>query len=463
MLDLLTRWKLLLPVADASSSMPMALKESLSREETAGLSYVFWGRSFVLGLLALWIGFTLPIDRSSLYLSAIGVFLLFGAAPYLLARRGVGGTALIATFLLLDAAVLSYLLIVPNPYNLEGWSPQLNLRAPGFLYLGVFLVAMALSYKPALVVWAGIATIATWSAGYLWVLSLPETLFFSSRQVLDKGLGIDEVLNTVLDPNAVGLARLTNQIVFLVLVTAILTLTVWRSRRLVRKQVAAEAQRLSLSRYFSPNIVRELSSNESALQRPKVQPAAVLFADIVGFTTISERLDPKSLVDLLRGFHGRMAQAALAHDGTVDKYIGDAIMVHFGTPHRKVDDPVRALACARDMMAEVKRWNSERENANESPIRVGIGVHYGEVIVGNIGDERRLEYTVLGDTVNVASRLEHLTREVGAQLVVSQELIAAARSCGIEPNTILPDLRHDESRSVSGRRKPVEVWSAGNL
>ena len=158
-----------------------------------------------------------------------------------------------------------------------------------------------------------------------------------------------------------------------------------------------------------------------------------------------------------------MAQAALAHDGTVDKYIGDAIMVHFGTHHRKVDDPVRALACARDMMAEVKRWNSERENANESPIRVGIGVHYGEVIVGNIGDERRLEYTVLGDTVNVASRLEHLTREVGAQLVVSQELIAAARSCGIAPSTILPDLRHDESRSVSGRRKPVEVWSAGNL
>ena len=157
---------------------------------------------------------------------------------------------------------------------------------------------MALSYKPAIVVWTGIATIATWSAGYLWELSLPETLLFSSRQVLDKGLGIDEVLNTILDPNAVGLARLTHQIVFLVLVTAILTLTVWRSRRLVRKQVAAEAQRLSLSRYFSPNIVRELSSNESALQRPKVQPAAVLFADIVGFTTLSERLDPKSLVDL---------------------------------------------------------------------------------------------------------------------------------------------------------------------
>lgn len=446
-----------------SSPAPVALKEVMSREEMAGLAYVFWGRSFVLGLLAVWIALTLPIDRSYLYLTAIGVFVLLGAAPYLLARQGVGGTALLAAFLLFDAAVLSYLLIVPNPYNLEGWTPQLNLRAPGFLYLGVFLVAMALSYKPALVLWAGLATIMTWSVGYLWVVSLPETVFFSSRQILGQGLTINQVLSTILDPNAVGLARLTNQLVFLVLVTAILTLTVWRSRRLVRKQVAAEAQRLSLSRYFSPNIVRDLSSNEEALQRPKVQPVAVLFADIVGFTAISERLEPDALVDLLRGFHGRMARAALAQDGTVDKFIGDAIMVHFGTPHRKTDDPVRALSCARDMIDEINQWNRERAALNAPAIKVGIGVHYGEVIVGNIGDERRLEYTVLGDTVNVASRLEHLTREVGAQLVVSQELVTAAKDCGADPMHILPDLRRDESRTVRGRLKPIEVWCCGSL
>ncbi len=446
-----------------STSETAQVSKELAKEELTGLGYVFWGRFLVLSLLAVWIAATLPIERSSLYVAAIIVFAALGAAPYLLTRRGIGGTPVVAIFLLIDAAILSYILIFPNPYGLDGWSPQLNLRAPGFLYVGVFLVAMALSYKPSLVIWTGIATIATWTAGYLWVLSSPDTLVFSSRDVLDRGLDIDAAMSTILDPKAVGIARLSNQIVFLSLITVILTLTVWRSRRLVRRQVAAEAQRLSLSRYFSPNIVRELAANESALQHPKVQPAAVLFADIVGFTTISERLDPTALVDLLRGFHGRMAQAALAHDGTVDKYIGDAIMVHFGTPHRKADDPVRALACARDMMDEIKRWNSERATLDKQPIKVGIGVHYGEVIVGNIGDERRLEYTVLGDTVNVASRLEHLTREVGAQLVVSQALITAAQDCGTDPGTILPDLRRDASRSVSGRREPVETWWAGNL
>jgi adenylate cyclase len=117
----------------------------------------------------------------------------------------------------------------------------------------------------------------------------------------------------------------------------------------------------------------------------------VLFADMVGFTAISERLAPDALVGLLREFYVRLARVAFAHDGTVDKYIGDAIMVHFGTPHTQKDDPTRALACAAARIAEVQRWSAERERAGEAPIGIGIGVHYGELLVGNIGDARRLD------------------------------------------------------------------------
>ena len=112
---------------------------------------------------------------------------------------------------------------------------------------------------------------------------------------------------------------------------------------------------------------------------------------MVGFTAISERLRPEALLGLLRDFHGRLARVAFAHDGTVDKYIGDAIMVHFGTPRVQKDDPARALACAAAMIGEIRRWNVERVQAGELPIRIGIGVHYGEVLVGNIGDAQRLE------------------------------------------------------------------------
>ena len=110
-------------------------------------------------------------------------------------------------------------------------------------------------------IWTRIASIVAWSAGFLWVANLPRAIPHTSRDMLDRGLSAASVLSRILDPRAVSLTTLQYQIVFLVLVTIILTLTVWRSRRLVHRQVAAEAQRSALSRYFSPNIVRELSTS----------------------------------------------------------------------------------------------------------------------------------------------------------------------------------------------------------
>jgi adenylate cyclase len=110
------------------------------------------------------------------------------------------------------------------------------------------------------------------------------------------------------------------------------------------------------------------------------------------------------------------------------------------------------------MIAEVERWNAERAKAGEAPIGIGIGAHYGEVLVGNIGDARRLEYTVLGDTVNVASRLERLTRETGTPLMVSDDLVRAVRGCGVEPAALVEGLRRDQASTVRGRREPVAIW-----
>ncbi|MEM6974142.1 MAG: adenylate/guanylate cyclase domain-containing protein [Pseudomonadota bacterium] len=432
-----------------------------AQEERSSLTYMFRGRLVVLTLLAIWVIVSLPAERSVAYLSVLALFFLFGAIPYALAVRGHGGALTVPVFLALDASVLSYLLIVPNPYGLEGWSPQMNLRAPGFLYLGLFLAYMALSYKPALVIWAGIAAVLSWSAGYLWVISLPETRFFSSRDVIDAGLSLEAALDRVLDPNAVGYARLVNQIVFLVAVTLILTLTIWRSRQLVRRQLASERQRSALSRYFSPNLVEELTASGRSLGEPKVQPVAVLFADMVGFTSFSEKLAPVELIALLRDFHGRLARVALSHGGTIDKYIGDAIMVHFGTPEPAPDDAERALRCAAAMRATIQSWNETRAEAGLQPIGMGIGLHYGDVVVGNIGDERRLEYTVLGDTVNVASRLETLTRRLDTPIVTTEPLVEAAIRAGADPRQSLPGLQPGETEHVRGRAEPVRLWHTG--
>ncbi|WP_226583897.1 adenylate/guanylate cyclase domain-containing protein [Acuticoccus sediminis] len=294
--------------------------------------------------------------------------------------------------------------------------------------------------------------------GYLLVAGLPDTLRTSSYEALDGSLAPADVIARYLDPRTVSLTTLVNQVIFFALLTAILTFAVWRSRRLMRRQVAADRQRNALSRYFSPNLVAELAEQGAALPPPTVQPAAVLFADMVGFTGPSERLSPEALVGLLSEFHDRPARVAFANGGTVDKFIGDAIMVHFGTPHPAADDPVRALRAAGAMVEEMELWNAERSASAQEPVAIGIGVHFGEVLCGNIGASDRLEYTVLGDTVNVAARLERLTRELSVALVVSDALVVAVREAGADPAAFLASLEPSSAQHVRGRCEPVAVW-----
>ncbi len=230
---------------------------------------MFWGRLAALAVLAVWAA-TLPFERSAGYLSAIAALVMLGAPPYLLARRGYRRAPVPRG---VPDARRRHPDLCPgharHPSTWRGLDGAVNLRLPNFLYLGIFLVGMSLSYSPWLVMWAGIAAIVAWSTGFLWVALLPDTLMTTSRQSLDSGMGSEAVIGRFLDPRSVSLTNFFNQIVFLGhLVTLILTATVWRSRRWCAGRWRP-SERVSLSRYFSPNIVRELSANTGALDRPR--------------------------------------------------------------------------------------------------------------------------------------------------------------------------------------------------
>jgi adenylate cyclase len=162
------------------------------------------------------------------------------------------------------------------------------------------------------------------------------------------------------------------------------------------------------------------------------------------------------VVGLLRSFHGLVEEAVFGNQGTLDKYIGDGVMATFGTPRPGARDATNAVGAARAIIAGINRWNRERTEAGRRPIRIGIGLHYGEATLGNVGSARRFEHTVVGETVNLASRIENLTRELDIALLVSDALVEAVKHEG--GYSALAGLQNLGSHAIGGYQVGVRVW-----
>lgn len=204
--------------------------------------------------------------------------------------------------------------------------------------------------------------------------------------------------------------------------------------------------------YVSPDVVEQISKDPSVLQLGgEKKELTVLFTDIRGFTSYSEELDPQEIVTMLNDYLSRMSEVILRFKGTIDKFIGDAIMAIFGAPIFQKDHPVRACSVALEMMEELKKFNELRLEKGDRPLEIGIGINTGEMTVGNIGSHRRFDYTVIGDAVNLASRLESLTKQFGVNVIISENTMQACPA-----RTFL--FRELPSVVVKGKEKPVKIY-----
>jgi adenylate cyclase len=178
--------------------------------------------------------------------------------------------------------------------------------------------------------------------------------------------------------------------------------------------------RTTFGKYMTQSVMDHLLGGKVALGG-EILKVTILFSDIRSFTTISEKMDPQSLVALLNEYFTEMVGIVMQEGGVVDKYIGDAIMAVFGAPVPKPDDAVNAVRAAVRMRQALEELNVRLEARGVPRLRTGIGLHTGEVVAGNIGSEKRMEYTVIGDSVNLASRLESNTKELGVNVLISDD------------------------------------------
>jgi adenylate cyclase len=214
--------------------------------------------------------------------------------------------------------------------------------------------------------------------------------------------------------------------IVMVFAAALILILVARQGRLMLERAVRETTlRVNLTRYLPRELAPILTDQAFAsLRQGRRIPVTVMFVDIRASTTFGETMEPAQLAIFITSFRRRVLRAASRHGGVIDKFTGDGALILFGVPGAQDDDARRALACGRTLLTLIERWNAKR--GFNPPVRLGIGIHTGDVFCGVVGDESRLEFTVVGETVNIGSRIEQATKATGCELLASQETVVAA-------------------------------------
>ena len=353
------------------------------------------------------------------------------------------------------SAPLLYLSIIIDMSLLLGmiWSfhlqyqqpPSFYLKSPTLLYVFIFIALRALRFEARYVItagvvaaigWAAMAVYATLASGGMDVVTRDYVYYLTSNSVL-KGAELDKVI-TILT------------------VTAIIATAITRAHKLLIKAVAEGTAAHDLARFFSPEIARQITTAEQEVTAGtgQARDAAILMVDIRGFTRLSAIIKPDDLVCLLAEYQSRIVPIIQGHGGTIDKFMGDGIMATFGAAVTSPTYAADALKAVDDIMESSAAWNAELQHANKPPLILGAAVASGRIIFGAVGDESRMEYTVIGDAVNLSAKLEKHTKSEGVRALCTKAAFDTAARQGFRPPQ---DRRQRKARTVEGVSDPVDI------
>lgn len=310
------------------------------------------------------------------------------------------------------------------------------LKVPTLLYVFIFIALRALRFEPVYVIAAGLSAAAGWLAMLAYAAS-------SGEMVVTR----DYV--RYLTSNSVLIGAEIDKIIAILMVTGVLALALARSRRILYRAVLDSVLAKDLSRFVAPEVAARISTSEGGLRagEGEVREATVLFTDIEGFSTLAEKVSPERLVMLLNEYFEAVSGAVERHGGVITQFQGDAMLITFNTVR---DDPDHAAKAVRTAL-EIQELTRERLFGGAVRMRTRCGINTGRIVAGAVGSAERLLYTVHGDEVNIAARLEQLNKKYGTYLLASESAVhAAGREFAF---------RRVDEIAVRGRAAPTRVYT----
>ncbi len=301
--------------ADARQDTLKFAEAALTESKREGLLLAVRARWAALAVTAVTLPIINPNWDVAYYVLMLGLFALIGWAQLKVGKAGRSWPELILIFC--DLLLMTFLTVVPNPWSTVDWPLAMQYRFDSFIYFFIFLSTATMAYSWRTVVAMGFWTSALWAIGVGWVYLQPKTHLALAERVR-AAVGADIRLFDMIDPTSIELGARFQQITVFMIVAMTLALAARRSNALLISHAGIERERTNLARYFSPNVVEQLSKHDEPLKQVRTQNVAVLFADIVDFTAYADRRSPMEVIATLRQFHERMEREVFRHNGTLD-------------------------------------------------------------------------------------------------------------------------------------------------
>jgi adenylate cyclase len=437
---------------DANQDLPPAVRARITSLQDQSEKLIGWIQLAIVilfGVLYALSRQTVPMGTAIWLLTpaAIGVYFVATLIRLVMAYRIRMGFWLLAGSIVIDMALLYGLIW---SFHLQYMQPaSFYLKAPTQQYVYIFIALRALRFEVQYVVLAGIAAALGWLAmiGYV-LLADPENAMITRSYV------------EYLTSNSILVGAEIDKIIAIAAVTTILAFAIHGARRMMTLAMREEHASENLSRFFAPEIARHISRSGAAISagEGEAREAAILNLDVRGFTALASSASPQEVMGVLADYQRRMVPIIQRHGGAIDKFLGDGIMATFGATRPLDDYAARAMAALEECMGAAADWSAEQAALGRPQLTVNGALASGRIVAGAVGDATRLEYTVIGDAVNLSAKLEKHNKVAGCRALALKETYDAACAQGYVAGGQIRVLREV---TVGGVATPVDLVAVG--